>query len=98
MTTTSTHAGGLPLVAVLRERRKSRNLPERLLRRQIRERAGASQSEVAAACGVSSYAVYCWEKIDGRIEPSGTNRVKYKRVLGELEALAREFEQDQTST
>jgi DNA-binding XRE family transcriptional regulator len=92
MTTTSI-TGGVPgLVAVLRARKKSRDLPERGRRRTIREAAGASREEVAAAVGVSAYAVYCWEKLDGRIEPSDVNRASYKRVLTELERLANEFE------
>src|SRR5690349_15332923 len=91
MTTTSAPVGDLPLVEVLRTRRRSRELPPRPRRRAIREAAGASLSEVAAACGVSHYAVYCWEKIDGKIEPSAVNRPAYKRVLDALEELAREF-------
>ena len=91
MTTTTAPAKSLPLVADLR----SRQLPDRARRRQIREAVGASIREVADACGVSHFAVYSWEKPGGTIEPKAAHRAIYKRVLDALEELAREFNEAQ---
>lgn len=87
MTITPTTAPDMPLVRDLR----SRQLPDRVRRRQIRLAVGASIRDVARACGVSHFAVYSWEKPDGSIEPKLDHRVTYRQVLDALEALAAEL-------
>ncbi len=97
MTSTQMPASDLSLVEFLRaehQKRRDPPLPSRARRREIREAAGASQRAVARECGVSGFTVNQWEKADGRTEPTGQNRIKYKQVLDELEALAAEFAQD----
>lgn len=91
MTTTSAPVQNLPLVNDLR----SRQLPDRARRRQIREAVGASIRDVAQACGVSHFSIYSWEKPGGRIEPKPAHRVVYRQVLDALEALAAELGVDQ---
>lgn len=70
---------------------RSRQLPPRARRRQIREAADATISEVAAACKVSYFSVWAWEKPDGAIEPRTAHRIVYRKVLDALEELAREL-------
>lgn len=91
MTITPTPTDTIPLVDYLR----AATLPSRARRREIRKAVGASVRDVAAAVGVSHFAVHCWEKPDGTIEPSRTHRLRYKQVLDALEALAGELDQTQ---
>lgn len=94
MTTTSAPTENLPLVDQLRSRHRASQLPTRERRREIREAVGASIRDLAAACGVSNFAVYSWEKPGGTIEPKHAHRIVYKRVLDALEALAQEIASD----
>jgi DNA-binding transcriptional regulator YiaG len=50
--------------------------------KRIRERAGASQGEMAAAVRVSRAAVASWEQ--GRRIPRGATAVRYAKLLREL--------------
>jgi DNA-binding transcriptional regulator YiaG len=63
----------------------------RLLRsgeaRDIRLRAGLSQTEVARSVGVTAGAVSRWET--GSRRPVGEAAVRYARLLADLESLAR---------
>lgn len=90
MTTTTPSADNLKLVRDIR----SRQLPSRARRRQIREAAGATISEVADACGVTYFSVWAWERPDGTIEPRPAHRLTYRRILDALEALAHELGDD----
>jgi DNA-binding XRE family transcriptional regulator len=92
MTTTPTSAECMPLVDFLRRA----HLPDRARRRAIRESVGASIRDVAAACGVSHFSVYSWEKPGGKIEPSREHKLIYRRVLDDLEALRCELDGNQT--
>lgn len=91
MTITPTPAPDMPLVRDLR----SRQLPDRARRRQIRLAVGASIRDVAQACGVSHFAIYSWEKPGGTIEPKRQHRAVYRQVLDALEALAAELDATQ---
>jgi predicted transcriptional regulator len=94
MTTTSAPTETLPLVEQLRSRHRNSQLPDRKRRREIREAVGATVRDVAAAVGVSNFAVCSWEKPDGTIEPKLVHRIAYKRVLDALERLAEELATD----
>jgi transcriptional regulator with XRE-family HTH domain len=48
----------------------------------IREAAGLSLAEVAAACGADPSSVYRWET--GERRPSGERAVRYAAVIAEL--------------
>lgn len=91
MTTATPPADNLKLVQDIR----SRQLPSRARRRQIRESAGATISEVAEACGVTYFSVWAWERADGSIEPRPAHRLTYRQVLDALEALAGELSEAQ---
>jgi DNA-binding transcriptional regulator YiaG len=62
-----------------------RRLPPPSMRRQLREQAGVSQSDIAAVVGVSRECVSMWES--GPRVPRGQNLERY---LAFLERLARE--------
>ena len=58
-------------------------LPRPRDRRRIREAAGVSQSDVAAALGVSTMTVNRWER--GLIRPRGQKAVEYTKLLEALD-------------
>lgn len=62
-----------------RAARRATPLPTLGDRRAIRVAAGIRQTELAAALGVSRFAVNAWET--GRYEPRGTHRDDYVRAL-----------------
>jgi DNA-binding transcriptional regulator YiaG len=59
-------------------------LPTPSRRRSIRERAGATQAEIAAVLGVSKQAVERWER--GEAKPRGRHAAAYVLLLEQLEA------------
>jgi DNA-binding transcriptional regulator YiaG len=59
-------------------------LPTPSRRRSIRERAGATQAELATALGVSKQALERWERGDAK--PRGRHAAAYVLLLEELEA------------
>jgi DNA-binding transcriptional regulator YiaG len=61
-------------------------LPAPSRRRIIRERAGATQAELAAALGVSKQALERWERGDAK--PRGQHAAAYALLLERLEAAA----------
>lgn len=71
------------LLARVRARRK---LPHPSERRQIREQAGVSLRELAAAIGVSHVAITRWEA--GSTPASPEHTATYGRILDELRRLA----------
>lgn len=87
MTTTPTPRPNLLLVDEIR----SRQLPPRPRRKEIRLAVGATIREVAQACEVSYFSVAAWEDPDGTVEPRPKHRIAYRKVLDDLEALAREL-------
>ena len=94
MTTTMEPPTTLSLVEVLRARRQRKNeppLPDRRERKAIRDAVDASLHVVASRCGVSTFAVRSWERLDGGSEPQGANRVAYKLALDEMRAYAQEL-------
>jgi DNA-binding transcriptional regulator YiaG len=94
MTTSTASPAAIPLIDLLRARREARGkpeLPDRARRRALRKAVGASVNDIARTCGVSGFAVNSWERPDKTTEPQGENRRTYKRVLDDLEQLAREF-------
>jgi DNA-binding transcriptional regulator YiaG len=58
-------------------------LPPVQERAPLRERAGLSRADLAAAIGVTAGAVWLWEK--GKRQPSGTLLEKYLEALRLLE-------------
>jgi transcriptional regulator with XRE-family HTH domain len=68
--------------AALARGRARRRLPGPAARRQLRERAGLSQQDVAAALGVTREAVAQWES--GRRSPRPTTAVEYVTLLDRL--------------
>lgn len=72
---TSTSAG---LAAAVRDAR----LPDPDTRRSIRETAGVTIREAAAAIGVSPMALHRWERGDAR--PRRHNAIAYARLLDAL--------------
>jgi DNA-binding transcriptional regulator YiaG len=50
--------------------------------RELRERAGLTQQEIAQVCNVSQGAVLRWERAERR--PRGVNAIAYHRVLSRL--------------
>jgi DNA-binding transcriptional regulator YiaG len=61
-------------------------LPTPSRRRTIRERAGATQAELAAALGVSKQALERWERGDAK--PRGHHAAAYVVLLERLEEAA----------
>jgi len=59
-------------------------LPTPSRRRSIRERAGATQAELATALGVSKQALERWERGDAK--PRGRHAAAYVLLLEQLEA------------
>jgi len=59
-----------------------RSLPEPAIRKLIRERAGLSQSEIAAALGVQPSAVSRWEA--GLRCPRGKAGIEYMELISRL--------------
>ena len=59
-------------------------LPTPSRRRSIREAAGVTQAELAAALGVSKPALERWERGDAR--PRGRHAAAYAALLEQLEA------------
>lgn len=57
-------------------------LPEPAARRQIREAAGVTLREAAAACGVTPMALLHWER--GTVRPRRENAVAYATLLTAL--------------
>lgn len=57
-------------------------LPPQRQRRQLREAAGLSRSNLATIVGVSPESIYNWEKGG---EPQGLHRRAYAAALSELE-------------
>lgn len=57
-------------------------LPDPTIRRALRERAGLSQQEVAAAVGVSRESVTKYEH--GERTPTGPRRIAYAQALREM--------------
>lgn len=55
--------------------------------RELRERAGLTQKEVAESCEVTQAAVFRWERNERR--PRGRNALAYHRVLSRLAARER---------
>jgi DNA-binding XRE family transcriptional regulator len=70
---------------VLERVRNRRRLPDPLMRRAIREAAGATQDEVAQATDVSRRSVVRWEA--GLSAPRGDRLTRYLRVLDELRGM-----------
>jgi DNA-binding XRE family transcriptional regulator len=62
-------------------------LPTQRQRRQLREAAGLSRSNLATIVGVSPESIYNWEKGG---EPQGLHRRAYAAALSELDAIATE--------
>lgn len=62
--------------------RKRKRLPEPATRRSLRQDAGLSQAQIAAALGVSAPAVSRWES--GRRDPSDAHLDAYAAVLKRL--------------
>lgn len=58
-------------------------LPPVEKRVELREQAGLSRADLAAAIGVTAGAVWLWEK--GKRQPSGPLLAKYVEALGLLE-------------
>jgi DNA-binding XRE family transcriptional regulator len=58
-------------------------LPAPEKRIELRERAGLSRADLAAAIGVTPGAVWLWEK--GKRQPSGSLLAKYVEALSLLE-------------
>jgi DNA-binding transcriptional regulator YiaG len=61
---------------------KLRTMPAPGMRRRIRERAGLTQLDLAAALGVSRPAVSRWEA--GQREPRGELGLRYVEILDRL--------------
>jgi len=68
--------------------RSARKLPFPHERRRIREQAGVSLRELAAAIGVSHVAIARWES--GAQPAAPTHVIAYGRLLGELRQLPEE--------
>lgn len=70
-------------MSLAEEVRLSRSLPEHQRARQIREAAGLGVSRIATEVGVSRQTLTLWEA--GKRRPRGEARLRYARVLAELE-------------
>lgn len=73
---------------LLERARVANRLPPPSRRRQIRERAGATQRELAGALDVTVMALNRWER--GLTKPRGRHAAAYARLLEQLEAAAAE--------
>ena len=60
------------------------NLPAPAMRREIRERAGVSQSALGCEVGVTGACVSLWEREEGGREPRGVRLVRYVSLLKQL--------------
>lgn len=67
---------------LVEELRRKARLPVPAMRRAIRESAGASQGQIAAALHVDRVTVWRWEQ--GRRTPRGELRDRYVTLLEEL--------------
>jgi DNA-binding transcriptional regulator YiaG len=70
---------------VIARARARKRLPPPAMRRQLREQAGVSQTEIAAVVGVSRECVSLWES-----QPRMPRGQNLERYLAFLERLARE--------
>jgi DNA-binding transcriptional regulator YiaG len=76
--------GSVEVEELLGRARDVATLPPVQRRREIRERAGASQRDLAAALGRCVMTVNSWER--GITNPRGSHAAAYARLLRELEA------------
>lgn len=73
------------LIALLQRAEQRHSLPSPRVRRLIRERAHASQQELASVIGVTGPTIARWES--GTRNPSGDRLRRYVQVLSALQAL-----------
>jgi DNA-binding XRE family transcriptional regulator len=71
--------------ALVRRVRDSR-LPSPTVRREIRERAGVSVREAAAANGVSPMSYLRWER--GQVQPRRAHAIRLRQFLDALDEVA----------
>jgi DNA-binding transcriptional regulator YiaG len=76
------HMGANAVDGLVRRARIRRRLPDPPLRRLLREHAGLTQGEIAAALGVSRTEVCRWES--GLREPRHERLAAYVRILDRL--------------
>ena len=70
------------IAALVQRVQTRRRLPSPRARRRVRERAGLTQQDIAAALGVTRTAVSLWEA--GDREPRPMHRARYLELLDRI--------------